>query len=194
MLERMYLLINYLRFLPHILLFCITKNKEIIREDIIAYRNEYQLKGNDIHVFIQLMSHNLSFRSLFYYRIGKIRWMIQWLGKGINNLTLPPTTEIEGGVLFFHSYGTILNGKFIGKGCRIVHNVTLGDKKGGVPTIGRNVELLPNAVIVGDISVGNNCVIGPGAVVFKSVPDNCVVVCNPAYILKKDGVVVNQKL
>ena len=78
--------------------------------------------------------------------------------------------------------------------CRIVHNVTLGDKKGGVPTIGRNVELLPNAVIVGDVSIGNNCVIGPGAVVFKSVPDNCVVVGNPAYLLKKDGVGVNKKL
>ena len=62
MLERMYLSINYLRFLPHILLFCITKNKEIIREDIIAYRNEYQLKGNDIHVFIQFLMPTIPFQ------------------------------------------------------------------------------------------------------------------------------------
>jgi len=57
-----------------------------------------------------------------------------------------------------------------------------------------NVEILTNAVIVGGITIGNNCVIGPGAVVFKDIPDNCVVVGNPSYILKQDGVIVNKKL
>ena len=194
MLERIYLSVNYLRFLPHIFVYLLSKNKGIIQEDIAAYRDEYQLRGSVVHVLVHLLTHNTSFRSLYYYRIGKVKWLIQWLGKGINNLTIPPTVEIEGGLLLFHSYGTILNGKSIGKRCRIVHNVTLGDKKGGVPTIGRYVEILPNAVITGDISIGNNCIIGPGAVVYKSVPDNCVVVGNPAYILKKDGVKVNQKL
>lgn len=110
------------------------------------------------------------------------------------NLTIPSTVHIEGGILLFHAYGTILNAKSIGKGCRIVHNVTLGARRGGVPTIGDYVEILPNAVITGDITIGKHCVIAPGAVVFKSIPDNCVVVGNPAFILKKDGVTVNQKL
>ena len=69
-----------------------------------------------------------------------------------------------------------------------------GDKKGGKPVIKDNVEILTNAVIAGDITIGNNCVIGPGAVVFKSIPDNCVVVGNPAYILKENGIIVNRKL
>jgi len=106
----------------------------------------------------------------------------------INNI------PIGSGLLLFHSYGTILNAKSVGENCRIVHNVTLGDKKGGKPVIGNNVEILANAVIAGDITIGNNCVIGPGAVVFKSIPDNCVVVGNPSYILKQDGEIVNRKL
>lgn len=194
MIEKLYVFMGFLRFLPHIVLFFLNENKVIIKEDIVAYKNEYNLKGNTSYLMVHLLTHNTSFRSLFYYRIGKWKWLCQWLGKGTVNLTLPPTVKIDGGLLLFHAYGTILNARFIGKGCRIVHNVTLGDKNGGVPTIGDYVEILPNAVITGDIHIGNHCVIGPGAVVYKSIPDNCVVVGNPAYILKRDGIVVNQKL
>lgn len=192
--EKLFIASCYIRFLPHILFFLAHNSKSKIVEDLEAYKTEYSLKGGKIGILIHLLAHNKSFRSLFYYRLGNKKWLCQWLGKGTVNLTIPKTVSMQGGVLLFHSYSTILNAKTIGKGCRIVHNITLGDKNGGVPTIGNNVEILPNAVVVGDITIGDNCVIGPGAVVFKSVPANCVVVGNPAYILKKDGVIVNQKL
>lgn len=192
--ERLYVALSFLRFLPHLLVFSFRGNKKVIIDDVFAYKNEYGLKGGRLYILAHLLAHNPSFRSLFYYRIGKWKWICRWLGKGTVNLTLPPTVKIDGGLLLFHAYGTILNAKSIGKGCRIVHNVTLGDKNGKVPVIGNYVEILPNAVITGDVTIGDHCVIGPGAVVFKSIPDNCVVVGNPAYILKKDGVIVNQKL
>lgn len=44
--------------------------------------------------------------------------------------------------------------------------------------IGSNVTLLP-------ISVGDNAIIGAGAVVTKDVPANCVVAGNPAKIIRK---------
>lgn len=194
MLERLFVYLNYIRFLPHIVFFITSRKKETIKEDVVAYREEYGLKGSGLFVFVQLLSHNTSFRSLFYYRIGKRKWLCQWLGKGMVNLIIPPSVTIGSGLLLFHSYGTILNAKSIGSGCRIVHNVTLGARSGGVPIIGNHVEILPNAVITGNIRIGDHCVIGPGAVVFKDIPDHCVVVGNPAYILKKDGVIVNQKL
>ena len=194
MIERLYVLVNYLRFAPHLFFFLVSKNRELIRKDVAAYKKEYGLRGNISYMFVHLMTHNKSFRSLFYYRIGNIRWLCQWLGKGMTNLSLPQSAQIEEGLLLFHAYSTILNAKSIGKGCRIVHNVTLGARRGGVPTIGDYVEILPNAVITGDIHIGNHCVIGPGAVVFRDIPDNCIVVGNPSYILKKDGVVINQKL
>jgi len=49
-------------------------------------------------------------------------------------------------------------------------------KKGAI--IGSNVTLLP-------VTIGENSIVGAGAVVTKDVPDNCVVVGNPARILKK---------
>ena len=194
MAEKLLIAFSFIRFLPHLVLYGGSNHKVLINEDIAAYKDEYSLKGGRVRLLVHLLAHNTSFRSLFYYRLGKMKWLCQWLGKGTVNLTIPATVQIEGGLLLFHAYGTILNAKAIGKGCRIVHNVTLGARGGGVPTIGHHVEILPNAVITGDIRIGDHCVIAPGAVVFKNIPDNCVVVGNPAYILRKDGVIVNQKL
>jgi acetyltransferase-like isoleucine patch superfamily enzyme len=39
-------------------------------------------------------------------------------------------------------------------------------------------------MIIGDINIGNNVVVGAGAVVVKDVPDNCIVAGNPARIIK----------
>lgn len=47
---------------------------------------------------------------------------------------------------------------------------------------------------MGNIRVGNNVVIGAGAVVTKNVPDNCIVVGNPARIIRRDGIKVNEPL
>lgn len=41
--------------------------------------------------------------------------------------------------------------------------------------------------VIGNINIGNNVTIGAGSVVIKSIPDNCVVVGNPARIVKKNG-------
>jgi len=191
--QQIVIYLNILRFFPHLICFSLSKNKSVIKLDLEAYKNEYCINSSLYYSLLHFLFYNRSFRSLFYHRIGNAKWLIQFLGRGMQHLTLT-RIPIGSGLLLFHAYGTILNAKSIGKNCRIVHNVTLGDKNGEKPVIKDNVEILTNAVIVGGITIGNNCVIGPGAVVFKSIPDNCVVVGNPAYILKENGVVVNRKL
>lgn len=52
-------------------------------------------------------------------------------------------------------------------------------------TIGDNVWIGGNATILPGVSVGSNVVIGAGSVVVKDVPDNVVVVGNPARIVKR---------
>lgn len=59
------------------------------------------------------------------------------------------------------------------------------------PVIGNNVTLGANVMILGDIKIGDNVTIGAGSVVTKSVPDNCIVVGNPARIIRQDGEKVN---
>lgn len=187
--KKLFVLLNIIRLWPHVLCYAVSKNKKHITADVAVYKAEYKCGS-----LLWFLTYNRSFRTLFYHRIGALSKLISWLAPGQVTFTISKTTKVGEGVLFFHSYGTILNAREIGEGCRIVCNITLGDKKGKTPIIGKYVEILPGAVIAGDVTIGDNCVIGPNAVVYKSVPANCVVVGNPAYILKRDGVKVNKNL
>ncbi|MBD5270819.1 MAG: acyltransferase [Bacteroides sp.] len=42
-----------------------------------------------------------------------------------------------------------------------------------------------NAVIMSGVSIGDNCVIGAGAIVTKDAPSNCILAGNPARIIRK---------
>ena len=91
----------------------------------------------------------------------------------------------EGGVHFIHPIGiVIVKGPQIGKDCKIFQNVTIGKWKRKVPKLGNNVTVFPHCVIIGDVEIGDNCVIGAGSVVTKSIPANKVAIGNPAKVIK----------
>ena len=71
----------------------------------------------------------------------------------------------------------------IGPGCRIYHNVTIGEVDGRAPSIGANCLIGAGAVLVGDIRIGDHVKIGAGAVVARDVPANSTVVAPPPRIL-----------
>lgn len=51
-------------------------------------------------------------------------------------------------------------------------------------TVGNNVWIGGNSVVLMGVRVGNNAVIGAGSVVTKDVPDNALVAGNPARIIR----------
>lgn len=63
------------------------------------------------------------------------------------------------------------------------HLVTIGNNS-GYPTILDNVRIHPGAVVVGNITIGNNVIIGANATVYKDVPDNCTVFTEHSRIIK----------
>ena len=101
---------------------------------------------------------------------------------------VPSDTEIEGGLKFAHCQNIVITEKaVIGENCTIFQGVTIGcniigDQQG--PTIGKNVTICAGAKIIGNISIGNNVIIGANAVVVKNMPNNCVAVGVPAKVIR----------
>lgn len=86
----------------------------------------------------------------------------------------------------YHCFGIAINPKVvIGDNCEMAHNTTIGSGRDGkCPQIGNNVIIYPSCQIVGDIEIGDNCVIGIGSIVVKNIPNNVVVAGNPARIIR----------
>jgi serine O-acetyltransferase len=98
-----------------------------------------------------------------------------------------PGTQIAEGLYIGHFGAIVINPKaIIGKNCTLTHGVTIGQanrgKLKGYPTIGHRVWLGTNSVIVGNIKIGNNVLVAPGAYVNFDVPDNSIVLGNPGKI------------
>lgn len=59
----------------------------------------------------------------------------------------------------------------------------IGYSKIGFVTIGNNVFIGNGAIILPGTNIGDNVIIGAGCVVANDIPDDCVVVGNPAKVL-----------
>lgn len=110
--------------------------------------------------------------------------------------------NIEVGENFFANYNlTILDvGKVkIGKNAQIAPNVSIytaghpihpdsrntGYEYGIAITIGDNVWIGGNTVVLPGVTIGNNVVIGAGSIISKDIPDDVIVVGNPCKIIRK---------
>ncbi len=109
-----------------------------------------------------------------------------------NNAWIPLSTEIKGSPLFPHGIkGVFISKKsVVGKGCTILHQVTIGSnafddsKHSGSPIVGDNVFIGAGAKIIGGITIGNNVRIGANCVVCEDVPDNSTIVMPKPVIIK----------
>jgi serine O-acetyltransferase len=198
----LFLLVSSLRLLPHWIIFNVSKNTKIMKEDTKRWLVLYQLNKIGIQIgFLFLMTYYPDYRNLFYYRIGLIQYVIKFLCKPMDTLYLS-TKDIGPGLVLWHGFSTIIYAKSIGKNCTIRQQITvgnLGNKDVGksgeeLPIIGDNVEIGAGAIIIGNITIGNNSIIGAGAVVTKNVPENCSVIGVPAYINRKNGIKTKEAL
>ena len=181
------LCIAWLLLWPIAIMYLLSDNKEVIHQDMMADMNYRKANYKGINAIIYVFLLDKFYRTLFYYRVGNISYMIKWLWKGDKSF-YPLCKNMGGGVFCIHPYSTILNAKSIGKNFCCRQCTTIGnkadDKPCERPTIGDNVTLGANVVIIGDVHIGNNVVVGAGSVVVKDVPDNAIVAGNPARIIK----------
>lgn len=122
---------------------------------------------------------------------GKIISMLNFFLFGIE---IAAQTEIKEGLFFPHTFGIVIGASHIGKNATIYQGVTLGAKtldmtynQNTRPKIGDNVTIGAGAKLLGNLTVGDNCVIGANAVATKDIPANSIAIGIPALVspLKK---------
>lgn len=114
-------------------------------------------------------------------RYNKMRWMRFGLRYGIHIL---PNTVGYGLRIPHLAGGIILNCKQMGNYCGVNGGVIIGSLKNNMPVIGDNVKIAIGAKVYGGITIGNCVKIAPNAVVFKDIPDHCVVAGSNSQIIR----------
>lgn len=120
-----------------------------------------------------------------YYRI-KLKALSERTG-----IQIPTKANIGQGFYIGHFGMIIINPDVkIGENVNIATGVTIGKtnrgEKKGVPTIGNRVWIGTNAVIVGNITVGDDVLIAPNAYVNQDIPSHSIAIGNPVVIHKKE--------
>lgn len=167
--------------------------EKIISDDL--YRYEGKRSISTLYRYLMLTP---GFRYIFFFRktqlakfkISRLFWQILlrqcMLRTGIQ---IPTRTKIANGFRIVHFGHIIINpATKIGKNFNIYPGVTIGHSEGkkfGSPTIGNNVCVFTNAVIVGGVKIGNDVVIAPNSFVNFDVPDDAIVIGNPGQILQR---------
>jgi serine O-acetyltransferase len=109
-----------------------------------------------------------------------------------------PGATVGEGFFIDHATGVVIGETaVIGDDVTLYQGVTLGgvsvEKGKRHPTIGDRVVIGANAIVLGNIFIGNDVRIGAGSVVLKDVPDSCTVVGVPGQIVERDGKKIDKK-
>lgn len=173
------------------------KCKDLIKSDLYRYIGRYTFKDLIVHYLTNPgFKYMFNHRKCNYYR-KKNKMKFLFYRVNLNRLKfkygyeISNKAQIGSGFYIGHLGPIIINPNArLGKNINISSGVTIGQQnrgnKKGFPTIKDNVWIGSNSIIVGGITIGSNVLIAPGAYVNFDVPDNSIVIGNPAIIKSKN--------
>ena len=162
--------------------FSFNKNRKLafyafLTKDISYYRIKF-IKNLRKHEYI-LNVHPRRILSRIIYKRKKDRYARYF------NWEVPANT-CGAGLQLWHPNIVINDDARVGRNCILHGNNCIGRKSDGYPCIGDNFDLGFGSVVIGNIKIGNNVVVGANSLVNKSfTEDGITLVGSPAVILKK---------
>jgi len=162
---------------------------DLVREDFRTHENKF-LAG----FWIVLLHRFGNWRMGISNKIVRLPFSLLYkllfpLFQFIFGVKLSYNVKVGRRVKIEHFGGMILGAREIGDDVTVRQNTTMGIAKksqlNGKPIIKNNVDIGCGVVILGNITVGENSVIGANAVVTKDVPANVVVGGVPAKVIKQ---------
>lgn len=179
-------------------IFAIACNNQVYnkaRRDIGRRLRIPEKKISKFEVFTRLLQ-NRNISTIFLARLKNRKFAYRlfdiFFSTNSNIEILTPCNKIGAGLIVYHNLGAVLRAKEIGEDVTISQGVTIGEGGGwnskdsnNIPTIGNRVLIATNAIVIGNVTIGDDSIIGAGAVITKDVPSGVVVVGNPQRIIKQ---------
>ena len=168
-----------------------------IADDLFRYEGK---KSKKLSVKLRYFFFTPGFTFTFFFRkascskflFSKMFWIVCFhFTKFVTGIQIPIGTQIGKGLKIGH-FGTIVinPNTIIGDNFNIAQGCLIGNAQGkrkGTPIIGNNVVMGANSIVIGQVNIGNDVLIAPGAFVNFDVPDNSIVIGNPGKIITKNS-------
>lgn len=142
--------------------------------------------------FWAVINHRIA-HSLYKKKHFFLARVISQISRGLTGIEIHPGAQIGKRFFIDHGMGVVIGETAeIGDNVMLYHGVTLGgtgkDKIKRHPTVGDNVLIGAETIVLGPVTIGSNTKIGAGSVVLEDIPANVTAVGSPTKIVRKDGV------
>lgn len=108
------------------------------------------------------------------------------VGRNLGQMEIFYSSFIGRGLKINHGCGSVIGARcVIGDNCLIHQNCTLGDRDGGRPTLGNNVIMYAGSMVLGNVKIGDNTIVGANSIVISDFPANSILVGTPAKNIAK---------
>lgn len=164
-----------------------------LKSDIKQKQQVLTDEGYQVSMLRTLVSDGTSANALYRltswlvnYKLAPLALISLWLNRVINGCVIGAAAKFDKGFVIMHPVGVVINSKVIGgKNIIVESGVVIGDEKGQAPVLGSDIFIGAGAKIIGGITIGDNVKIGANAVVVKDLPSNVTAVGVPAKIINK---------
>lgn len=170
---------------------------EAIKADVWRYYGNYNGK-----LLLKCLLTQRTFRPVLTLRLcqwSKARfpvlfpflYLLHGFFQNSAGLELPWKTQVGAGFKIVHGYGIIINDSVkIGRNVTVLQGVTIGakmsGKAAGTPVLNDGVTVGAGAIVIGNVVLGENSIVGAGALLTKDLPPHAIAANEPATIIKEN--------
>lgn len=112
-------------------------------------------------------------------------WVLFYLIQMFTGIRILPYSKIGSRFVVRNHTGIFVVAESIGSDFTVCEGVTVGNVRGKshLPILGDNVYLEPGCKVLGEVTIGDNVVVRANSLVISDVPSNSIAIGNPARVL-----------
>ena len=180
--------------------------RELIASDLARFTQTYELRGQPFsrrRIFWESLIFKAGFQAVVLYRVshwlyqrGWIYppWFLSRLSIAITGAEIEFNARIGPGMFVSHPVGIVVGrGTVIGADVTLFQGVTFGVKSWHpdaitkFPRVGNKCYFFTGAAVLGDVTVGDHCIVGAHAVVTSDLPEGSLALGIPAKVYPGKG-------